>query len=762
MKDRVKFLRDEMNEWKDTVCTERAKIFTDVYKQNESDPLVIKRAKGLKTVLEQMPIYIRDGDMIVGTPTSKPGAWISYPEFSMGTESIVQERHNIHVGPDFIRNGLPKEVVEYWNTRNLYAYYKSYYKEVFGKEAEEKESWYRIATGLGHITPDFKDVLANGLRGFINQADERLKKIRQTDPEGAEFLRAVILVMEGGITFANRYADLCEEEAKDTQDTERKNELTIMAQGLRRIFTSGATTFHEALQSVWLCHQIMAIEGYAWSMSPGRVDQFLYPYFQNDLKKGILTEENAYELIECFLLKFVENSVFGIRGNLTQCITLGGRTADGIDMTNELSFLFLKATSDLGIPEPDVHVRWHKNISEEFMNSCLDCLAAGTGMPMFLNDEATPEGFIKLGIPPVDAFEYTHVGCGEIGIGGKLQDSALGCNPGNIENLLNILSREKTNGDSLDKLYPTFDALLAALETEMRANTEWSATITNIIGMLQKRYGQSPFSSAHMNGCIERARDLSVRADYNLPNSNLGGGGLPNLINSLAAIRQVVYREKNITLKQLVEAMEKDFQGFEEIHALLSKAPKYGNDDPNVDDLITTIESIHTSCIKDLKGPRNNGKYIATSINAQSHVMKGMITGSTPDGRLAHRPMASALSAAPGTDRGGLTAFLNTVAKLDSIGHWAGGYIANLNIMPDFFATKESRTKLMAILRTFFTRKGLNLQINCVSRKILQEAQQHPDEYKGLMVRVSGYNDYFTMLDPSIQEEIMSRSEQAV
>jgi len=761
MTPRVKRLRDEMREWRDTVCLERPRIVTHVYRTNEADPAIIKRARALRAVLEQMPVYLRDGDLIPGTPTSTPGAWIVYPEFSMGTESIVQMRHNFEVGPDFIRDALPHDMREYWRTRSLYAHYWALRRECFGDTQPPPENWYQLGTALGHITPDFAAVLDRGLEGAIAQAEEQLRAVRGDDPAGAEFLRAVVIAAQGGITFARRYSELAAETAREVADPQRKRELEEMGDSLGRAVAKGARTFRDALRSVWLCNQIMHIEGNAWSMSPGRVDQIFHPFYCRDMDRGELAREDALELVQCFLIKFKENMVFGPRGNPTQCITLGGRSADGADQTNDLTYLFLEAATELKLPEPLVNLRWHEDLPDELMLAAFDCIAAGQNMPVFLNDEATPGGFMHLGIPAEDAFDYTHVGCGELGITGKLQDSALGGSTGHVHALVQTLQGNGHKGRSLSEQFPTFDHLLTGLEQRMRANAERSAEVSRVVGYVHEHFGQIPFTSAFMNGCIERARDLTVRADYNFPNMNLGGG-FANFVNSVASIRTLVYQEEACDLDRLWQAMESNFDGHEELLAACRRAPKFGNDDDDADDLITVLEGIHTEAIAGLKGPRNSGRFIASGIDGGGHINAGRHLMATPDGRLAGQPMSPGMAAVHGSDRNGLTALLNTVQKADSQDHWFGGYTLNIRMMPDALETVESRQKLIAMLRAYFMGKGLNLHMNCVSADMLRDAQAHPEQYRDLVVRVSGYNDYFTMLSPEFQTEIIGRTEQGV
>ena len=465
------------------------------------------------------------------------------------------------------------------------------------------------------------------------------------------------------------------------------------------------------------------------------------------------------ELVQCFLIKFRENTVFGPRGNPTQCITLGGADADGSDQTNELTTLFLEAAAELKLPEPLVNLRWNRDIPDDLMQAAFDCIASGQNMPVFLNDEATPPGFMNLGIPREAAYEYTHVGCGELGITGKLQDSALGGSAGHIHALVQTLWGAHNAGASLADRFPTFESLLDGLGETMRGNAERSAAIARAVGYIHEQHGQIPFTSAFMHGCLERARDLTVRAELNFPNMNLGGG-FANFVNSVAAVRQLVYRDGACDLDTLFEAMQADFEGHEEILGAARRAPKFGNDDAEVDDLIPVLEAIHAEAIAGLPGPRNSGRFIASGIDGGGHLNAGRDLMATPDGRLAGAPLSPGMAAVHGTDRAGLTALLNTVQRLDAEGHWFGGYTLNVRLLPNALSSPNARAKLRAALHTYFMGKGLNLHINCLSSEALRDAQEHPELYRDLVVRVSGYSDHFTRLSPEFQAEIIGRTEQ--
>jgi formate C-acetyltransferase len=330
-----------------------------------------------------------------------------------------------------------------------------------------------------------------------------------------------------------------------------------------------------------------------------------------------------------------------------------------------------------------------------------------------------------------------------------------------VDVLVNVLRKTRERGSSLAETFPRLEILLDAVKQEMRRNAERSAAVARTVGHVHREYGQIPFTSAFMHGCVERARDLTVRAEYNFPSMNLGCG-FPNFVNSVAAIRHLVYRERMCTLDALFDAMAADFEGAEGLRAAAARAPKFGNDDDEADDLIPVLEQMHAEAIAGLKGPRNEGRFITTGVDGGGHITQGRALMATPDGRRGGAPLAPGMGAAQGTDRRGLTALLNSVQRLDSQGHWFGGYTVNLRVMPEVLESKTARTKLMAALRTYFMGRGLNLHMNCVSSEMLRSAQRSPENYRDLIVRVSGFNDYFVMLSPEVQAEIINRTEQRV
>ena len=514
-------------------------------------------------------------------------------------------------------------------------------------------------------------------------------------------------------------------------------------------------TFHEACQFFWFLHLITHIEGNGYSQSPGRFDQYMYPYYRADVDAGRLTREWAKELLGNLWVKFLENCVWGVRHNETQSLTLSGTNAAGEDLTNELSYLCLDVTQDVATPEPLVWVRWHPGIPADFVDRCLRVLVSGVSYPLFISDTVVPDMMMALGVAREDAYEYVPIGCNELGITAKMYFHGV-AGVDSIGAILRIL-----NGDGdprpLSERYPDFESLMAAVGREMGRPVDATYQRHQALLDIHRRYGQLPFTSAFMSGCIERARDLLVRTDYNVQCS--GGVFVTNLADSLAAIKTVVYERREATLEDIRDACRANFQGWERLRARLVAAPKFGNDDEVVDEIMLRLSAMRNEAVAHLVDPRDGVPLACNHVVRSSAVPAGKRTQATPDGRLAGMPLANSIGAALAADRSGPTALLNSVAKLDPVRHWRGGYNLNLRLSPRMLNSREARRKVASMMESFFVRGGQQLQINAISSDVLRAAQRNPDEYRNLVVRVAGFTDYFVNLDPALQEEIIQRTE---
>ncbi|NOZ19612.1 MAG: hypothetical protein GXP25_00835 [Planctomycetes bacterium] len=748
MTPRIKKLRDELLAVEDTLCTERATIFTQTYKDNPADAPNVKRAKGIKNTLSEMTLYIRPGELIVGNLTSHLGGWALFPEFGIGNNGIIlNERPEVAT---FVTDNVPDDLVEFWKDKSLTAHYNAYRATVEGLDPEQA-NW-SGGSGVGHIIVDYGMGLNTGFKALAERVRVRREKARAAgDAEGAEYLTTMLFCLEGAMTYAERFADLAAQEAETCGDPIRKHELEGIAETCRHVARKPARTFREAVQLFWFIHVIMHIEGNGYSMSPGRFDQYMYPFYRKDLDEGRITRDEAKELIENLWIKFVENCVWGVWHNETQSLCLSGTDTTGEDLTNDLSFLCIEATGDVKLYEPLVWVRWHEKIDPQFMELCLETLATGVSFPLFMSDSVVPQMMMALGASEEDAYEYGPIGCNELGITGKMYFKA-GCGLG----YLGALQQAMNSG----KDFPTFDDFVAEMKEAFRRQGEHNFARMRAHFRFHQIYGQLPFTSVFMDGCIDRARDLVIRTKYNVTCS--GGGGFSNAVDSLAAIKKVVYDDKEATLQEVAEACKVNFEGHEDLHRKLLSAPKYGNDDERADDIAVRLSRIRNEAIAHLKDPRDGTPLAANHVIRSGHVRAGRNTPATPEGRLAGKPLADSIGAVQGADRNGPTALLKSVQKLDPVRNWRGGYNFNIRIDPKLLRDGESRKKVADMFATFFAAGGQELQVNAISSDTLRAAQKNPAEHHGLVVRVAGFSALFIDLHPDIQDEIIARTEHTV
>ena len=520
------------------------------------------------------------------------------------------------------------------------------------------------------------------------------------------------------------------------------------------------------MQLVWFAHQAIHIEGHGYSCTPDRLDQILYPFYRADRDAGRLDDDFALTLCENFLLKQRDNTFWGIEHNLTQGLVVGGSTLDGADQTNELSWLFIKATGEMSLPEPLVWVRWHPAIDPDFFDFCLQNLAGATCFPLMMSDTAVPEMFMALGASRADAFDYVPVGCNELGIPGKayFNPAAYVDYPRALELALTAGHSYDGRGDVPDIPPPdalrTFDDLTAAVGRVMRWQVATSYAASLPLLMAQMRWGQTPLTSCFFDGCIERARDLAERTKYNI--LSCGGAFFANMVDGLAGIREVVYERGDATLEQVATACRINFEGQELLRQRLLRAPKHGNDDARLEELVALVERLRDEPVKELcRDPRDGTPFGNVHITRSSAVRVGARTPATPDGRLAGTPLATSVAASCGVERQGPTAVLKSILQLNVAKSWQCGYNVNLRFQRSVLTDPEGRRRLDAMLRAYFMAGGQEMQINSADTAELRAAQAHPERYRDLVVRVAGFSAFFVNLSKDMQEEIITRTEHA-
>ena len=538
-----------------------------------------------------------------------------------------------------------------------------------------------------------------------------------------------------------------------------------MARICRKIAAGPPETFREALQLIWLVHQAIHIEGHGYSCTPDRLDQLLLPFYEADVRAGRLDDGAVIHLVENFVLKMYDNSYWGPEHHLTQGFVVGGSTPDGRDLTNRLSWLMVEGATNLALPEPLVWTRWHAKIDQKFFDFCLTRLARSTCFPMLWNDAVVSEGLMGLGVSREDALNYVPVGCNELGIPGQFY-----FNPAANVSYLQAIEAVLTGGEGYQKQWKwwkvapppaelaSFDEFAAAVGAYLRRQVAQSYDYNMKILKAQMTWGQTPLTSCFFDGCIEKAHDMVQGTKYNI--LSCGGIAFANAVDCMAAVREVVYQKHQATLDEVAQACAANFQGYQRLRAKLQAAPKQGNDDPRLDDVIRLLERLRDEPVQEIcRDPRDGSPFGNCHVVRSSAVTLGRVTPATPDGRLAGTPVANSVAVSAGCEQSGPTATLNSVCKLDAAKSWQCAYQVNIRFNSSMIHDDQHREKLRALVNAYFAGGGQELQINILDTEAMLAAQKNPEQYRDLVVRVAGFSEFFVNLTPEMQEEIIARAE---
>lgn len=773
--ERIDILKDKMLAEPRYASIEQARIITRVYKENEDKSTVLKRALSLKAALEELEIAVQPEELIVGNRTKGVRAGVVFPE--SGLKWINEEFETLPTRPqdkfqvreEDIRE-FREEIYPYWHGRSM----EDVISQNYGPEISAMAKVVKINQkdhAQGHICPDTKLWLELGPAGLA----EKARRAKEQHPENPEFYDAVILVMEGARTFMRRYARLLEKTAAENEAY--RDDLLDLADICEALADRGAQTFHEAVQSLWFLFTILHMESNASSFSPGRMDQYLWPYYEKDIREGRLTEQKALEILEALWLKF--NQIVYLRNQHSAKyfagfpigfnIAIGGVDEEGNDTYNDLSLLLLKAQYDLGLPQPNLSVRLNRNTSRELLQDAIQVVAKGSGMPQFFNDEAIIHTMVQdLGIEEKDARDYAIVGCVELTTHGN----NLGWSDAAMFNLNKALELAMNHGKCLltgEQIGPDFGGI-EEFETFEELEEAFRKTIDHFIDEMMKAEVvvekahqdclPTAFLSAVIDDCLDKGLDVTAGgAKYNL--SGIQMIQAANLADSLAAIKELVYDEKRISREELKQALADNFEGHEITQTmLLKRAPKYGNDIQWVDELGAKWAGYFRERMKDYTNYRG-GPYHTGMYTVSAHVPMGENVGASADGRKAKEPLADGgMSPVYGRDMTGPTAVLKSVSRMDDSFTTNGGLL-NMKFLPEFFRTQTGRDKFEHFLRAFVDLEIPHIQFNVVNREDLIDAQIHPERHQSLTVRVAGYTAYFTELAGKLQDEIIERTSYA-
>ena len=792
---RMKEFREEVLDEKPYIDAERAILATEAYKENLNQPRVMVRAKMLEKILNHMSIYIEDKSLLAGNQATKNRNAPIFPEYTM--EFVINELDQFEKrdGDVFYITEKTKEqlreIAPFWENNNLRARGEALLPEevrvfmetgVFGMEG-------KLNAGDAHLAVNYERILKDGLKGYEKRVKECKASLDLTDPDSIDkycFYNAVLIVLDAVRAFANRYSVLAKKLAEMELNQERKLELLEMSRICAKVPYEPAETFQEAVQSVWFIQLILQIESNGHSLSYGRFDQYMYPYYDRDIKNGNITETEALELLTCLWIKTLTinkvrsqaHTLSSAGSPMYQNVTIAGQTTDKKDAVNDLSFLVLKSVAQTRLTQPNLTVRYHKNINKQFFDECVEVMRLGFGMPALNNDEIIIPSFMDWGVKEEDAYNYSAIGCVETAVPGKWGYRCTGMSYINFPRMLlctmnngvDLTSNKRfTKGYGYFTEMESYEELLKAWDKTVREITRYSVIVENVIDKASERDVPDVLCSALTDDCIARGKTIKEGGAVYDFISGLQVG-IANMADCLAAIKKLVYEEKKITRQELWDAILDDFSSpknkkIQEM--LIREAPKYGNDDDYVDQLIVEAYDSYIDEIKKYpntrynRGPIGGIRYAGTS-SISANVGQGMSTMATPDGRNAFEPLAEGCSPAHNSDKNGPTAVFKSVSKLRT-NKITGGVLLNQKMTPQMLSTEENRQKLELLIQTFFNRlHGYHVQYNIVSKETLIDAQKHPEKHKDLIVRVAGYSAFFNVLSKKTQDDIIGRTEQSL
>lgn len=791
---RMNDFREKVLDKKPYICAERALLATESYRLYQNQPPVMKRALMLKNILEKMSIYIEDETLIVGNQAASNKDAPIFPEYTL--EFVIDELDKFEKrdGDVFYiteeTKAALRSIAPFWENNNLRAKGEALLPEevnvfmetgFFGMEG-------KLNSGDAHLAVDYEQLLKIGLVGYEKRVRQLKAELDLCVPENIDkyvFYKAVLIVIEAVKTYADRFSLLAQEMAENAQ-SHRKDELLEISNICSKVPYEPASSFKEAIQSVWFIQLILQIESNGHSLSYGRFDQYMYPYLKADLEKGVITDEEAVELLTNLWIKTLtinkvrsQAHTFSSAGSpMYQNVTIGGQTPDKKDAVNKLSFLVLKSVAQTRLPQPNLTVRYYNGLNKEFLDECIEVMKLGTGMPAFNNDEIIIPSFIDLGVKEEDAYNYSAIGCVETAVPGKWGYRCTGMSYQIFPRILLAVMNDGvdvTSGKRFVKGYgyfrdmKSFEELQDAWDKSIREITRLSVIVENAVDLASERDVPDILCSTLTQDCIGRGKTIKEGGAVYDFISGLQIG-IANMADSLAAIKKLVFEEKKITPQQLWDALQDDFMSEEnqKIQSMLiNEAPKYGNDDDYVDQLVVEAYDSYINEIKKYpstryqRGPVGGIRYAGTS-SISANVGQGYGTMATPDGRKAHTPLAEGCSPAHAMDKNGPTAVFKTVSKLPTH-EITGGVLLNQKVTPQMLATEENKEKLEMIIKTFFNRlHGYHVQYNVVSRETLIDAQKNPEKHRDLIVRVAGYSAFFNVLSRATQDDIIERTEQTL
>lgn len=780
---RVEKIRQNYVNTKPSISYERARIWTESFKRTEGQPAAIRTAQAFYDTCNELCVNIFEGELIVGASGEFRKCGILTPEFAW--KWVDDEMDNFPSRPqdpyemtDEQRKFVRENIFPYWKGKSVEDAFLARTSEEtkrIGVDTGFLDTDSKWRNGIGEISPDYIDQLfPKGFGGIKREAEEYMAELNEAIPEDKDkmvFYRSIILVSDGIVRLANRYSEKAKEMAAEEKDEARKAELLEIAEVCAKVPENPPTSFREALQFAWFVQLGGIISENPLALNPGRFDQYMYPYYKADEEAGKIDYDTALELVECLWLKYSEwawtisaNTADFFAGYTNfENLTVGGSTVSGGDGTNTISYMAIQATKETKCHQPTLSCRIHPDCPPEFMEAVTDLVSTGCGFPAIHSDRTGYQMLSNLGYAPEDAKDWNNCGC-VVPHSRKTFEWTSSCNISFAAALEFALNEGRSRlTDELvalpekdPKTFESYEEIEAALLRQFSFMVKHGVISLLTAQKIHKEQAPRPFLSACNEYCLKNGKDLvDGGAKYNI-GPVFTGVGLSVTANSLAVMKKLVFEDKVTTMAEIIDALNHNWEGYEELRAKAQAVPKYGNDDDYVDSIAKKLADYFyhdVTSYKDIYGHH----FVTAFMGISNYLPTGKVLGATPDGRKAKDPINEGVSPYTGTDTSTCLAALRSSAKLNHDIH-SGGTLLNLRLNHDLVATKRGRANLGAMLQSYFALGAFHVQFNTISNEVLKDAQAHPENYKDLLVRVAGYSTQFVNLSKSMQDSIMARN----
>lgn len=780
---RIEQMKQRLRKTKPEVDLENARILTRVFKETAGEPIAVRKAKAFKAQCEEKTIEIFSGELIVGSPGSKLRGGIVSVDTCWSVLADELETISTRAYDPFYLSSEDKrlfldEIQPYWQGRSMY---DAWVKQIPEDTKILRDNGVvfidkRVMRGSGEVTAGYKQMIDEGLVGIKKRVLRRKQSLNLTEAGAYEqdcYLSALLITLEGLETLATRYGKEALRLAEVEPDCTRREELITIAEICQRVPKYPARTFHEALQSLYFYHMSLFMEQNAEGYNPGRMDQYLYPYYKEDISSERMTEEEAQELLDCLWVKFNEVCLFQDKATATfvagyptlQNVCVGGVDSLGRDAVNELSYLILQATEEVRLSQPSLSVRYSlaKN-PNRFLRRIVELMKLGTGFPAFHNDDVGVRMLMNKGVPLKEAFDWNPCGCVETSLEGRMKQytSLADINLGSVCELALTNGRNPKTGELISietgdpRGFDSYYEFKEAIKAQMTYVIEACVKGSHVIDELSMDRPVPVLSLTHRE-CIEKGLDYSRGGAKYTCGNGITSVGVADLINTLAAVKELVYDRQSVAMDEMLKAVEHDFEGYESIRRLCEGVAKYGNADPAVDEIASEMFTFIADEIESYQS--KFGKMTPGILPVTVNTLFGLSVGALPSGRKAAAPLADGVSPSGGTDRLGPNAILRSVSNIPH-DRFVQGTLLNMKITPDLIRTEKGITQMMAMLKSICSLGIFHVHFNVVDREVLLHAQEAPEEHRGLLIRVAGYTTYFVDLSKDVQNEIINRTPQ--